>query len=310
MTAFSETAMMIGGEPGLVSVITVPEARRAIGNDVAVIILGAGLVHRVGPHRLTVRIARQCAARGLIVARFDHRGVGDSSAGSDSRPFVESAQEETLEVMNYLQAIHHVRSFVLVGLCSGAVTSLNTARSDARVVGAAMINGGLQGADLQFDMYMQDRQLAKHYWKRSLFQFDSWRRALTGQVQYRRMIGVLGRQIRDRLKPAEQTVEVSRQAQQQLRDLIERDVRLLWVECEGDWSQDYLDVLLGESGKELKQSGALRAASIPYADHVFTTRDSQERLLGLLEDWMNDLPTHAAACTEPDGTRAEQRSWA
>ena len=92
MSACEERAVLIGAQPGMVGVET-----RPLGNDggeraaVAAILLGAGLVHRVGPNRLTVRLARRLAARGIASVRFDHRGIGDSAPRPDGKPFELSA---------------------------------------------------------------------------------------------------------------------------------------------------------------------------------------------------------------------------
>ena len=44
----------------------------------AIILLNTGVEHHVGPHRLYVPLAREWAARGHLVLRFDLGGIGDS----------------------------------------------------------------------------------------------------------------------------------------------------------------------------------------------------------------------------------------
>ncbi|HEY5972738.1 MAG TPA: hypothetical protein VIT22_12400, partial [Pseudoxanthomonas sp.] len=47
-----------------------------------VVLLNAGLIHRVGPFRLYVRLARELAESGFDVLRFDLPGIGDGQPGS------------------------------------------------------------------------------------------------------------------------------------------------------------------------------------------------------------------------------------
>jgi hypothetical protein len=71
----NEEAVLIGGS--LVGILSRPPA----GVDPAmpgVLLLNAGRIHRVGPNRLYVAIARRLAAMGFAVCRFDLSGIGDS----------------------------------------------------------------------------------------------------------------------------------------------------------------------------------------------------------------------------------------
>ena len=61
---------------GLVGVATLGRPRPRFAT--ALILLNAGLVHRMGPFRLYVQMARRLAAEGYAVLRFDQSGLGDS----------------------------------------------------------------------------------------------------------------------------------------------------------------------------------------------------------------------------------------
>jgi len=55
-----------------------------------VVIFNAGAVHRVGPNRVSVTLARELAAAGLAVLRFDLEGIGDSvrrTPGRENHPY-------------------------------------------------------------------------------------------------------------------------------------------------------------------------------------------------------------------------------
>src|SRR5689334_20064244 len=70
----AENAIVFGGDVRLVGIVTTPAETRA--DRTGVILLNAGVVHRVGPNRLYVTLARRLAQAGLTVLRFDHSGIG------------------------------------------------------------------------------------------------------------------------------------------------------------------------------------------------------------------------------------------
>ena len=59
-----------------------------------IVIFNAGAVHRVGPNRMTVTLARRLAAMGLPSLRFDLEGLGDSvlrEPGRENHPYPATA---------------------------------------------------------------------------------------------------------------------------------------------------------------------------------------------------------------------------
>ena len=295
MSNYLEQATLIGGSPELVSVITQPAASVQSAQRTGVIILGAGLVHRVGPNRMTVRTARCLAELGYIVARFDHRGIGDSGSRQDNTPFAESAVEEAREVMDFLSRHHAVDEFVLMGICSGAETALRTGYVDHRVTGVGLINGGGQGYGDAWESYEFVRGEARQYLNRSLFSLDSWWRALTGRIQYRRLLAVLLRRIRNRLAPPKVVLEASQQAASDIQKLLGRGVRILWLQSQGDFSRDYFDTMFGGDEQSLLEAGNVRVETIAFTDHTLTDSHGQKRLLSLVEEWLS--PVHQSLST-------------
>ncbi len=288
MTHYSEKAVLVGAAPQLVGVITQP-AESDEHQRIGVIILGAGLTHHVGPNRMTVRTARCLARKGHLVARFDHRGIGDSGPRQDNRPFVESAVEETREVMEYMNQHYAVERFVLMGICSGAETALRTGFVDQRVVGVGLINGGGQGYGDAWESYEYVRGEARWYFKSSLFNLDSWWRALTGRIQYRRLFAVLLQRIRNRLVPSKGVVDASQQAATDIQKLLGRGVRLFWLQSQGDFSQDFFDTMFGRDSQALLEAGCVCVETIAFTDHTLTDHYSQTRVLGLVEDWLSQV---------------------
>jgi pimeloyl-ACP methyl ester carboxylesterase len=288
MNAYREQAVLIGSAPQLVGVITQPESARPAART-GVIILGAGLVHHVGPNRMTVRTARRLAQAGLTVLRFDHRGIGDSGPRLDNRPFMQSAVDETREVMDYLARHHAIEDFVVMGICSGAETALRTGFVDERITGVGLINGGGQGYGNAWETYEYVRGEARWYFKR-LFNLDSWWRALTGRIRYRRLFTVLVKRIHDRIAPPKNVAEASQQAASDIQKLLARGVKLLWLQSQGDFSQDLFDTMFGKEAAALLDAGSVRVETLAFTDHTLTDHSSQVRVLDLVQDWLSPAP--------------------
>lgn len=70
-----EETCVFGSANPLVGIITHPEIDVGLPT---VILLNAGLIHRIGPNRVYVRLARHLAGLGFQVLRFDLSGIGDS----------------------------------------------------------------------------------------------------------------------------------------------------------------------------------------------------------------------------------------
>ena len=106
-----------------------------------IIFANEGYHHHIGPGRLWVDLARQLAALGLTSLRFDLSGFGDSPTGANEREqTVHSpvAFDDMLEAMRFVSPADP-RQVVLVGLCSSAYQSLESAL-EQQVLGVCAIN--------------------------------------------------------------------------------------------------------------------------------------------------------------------------
>jgi hypothetical protein len=140
-----DEALRLGPAGQLVGIVSHPasQGQTVLPSSVpatAVIILNAGVLHRVGPHRLHVQLARRLAGLGLPGLRLDLGGIGDSIASSDAMSFRDSAVADTRVAMTGLTEAVGAQRFVLFGVCSGADNSLATALVDDRVAGIVLVD--------------------------------------------------------------------------------------------------------------------------------------------------------------------------
>lgn len=281
-----EEALVIS-DARLVGVLTHPGKP---SSGPAVLLLNAGLIHRVGPSRLYVKLARALAERGLPVLRFDLSGTGDSDARADSLTFEKSSVAETRAAMDELERRLGIREFVLVGLCSGALVAFCTACADERVRGAACINSpGLEHViPDELAAEIDRRQTARYYWRVALSNPKSWWKALSRRVDYpsiaRAVVHAALRPLRrsaPRGTPGQNSVPAS------FRALFRRGARVLLVFSEGDWGQDYVEVVLGDDLERLRAEADLTVEVVTSADHIFTLRRNQDELIRTVADWVD-----------------------
>lgn len=133
-----EEAHRFGRGHHLVGIAGFAEGTRC---ETGVIVLNAGLVHRIGPFRLHVELTRQLNAVGYPTLRFDMSTLGDSGAVGGGLTRAQQVCADLDDAMALLKARAGCERFVLVGLCSGAQNAHVVATNDARVTGAVFLDG-------------------------------------------------------------------------------------------------------------------------------------------------------------------------
>ncbi len=283
------------GNEGLIGIVTEPADAAAAQSRPAVVFINAGMVHRIGPNRMYVTLARQLAARGFRSVRFDLSGIGDSRHRRDGLPADESAVLETRQVMDAVQQATGCRTFVLAGLCSGAVTAFHTAVGDPRVVGGLLLNPQGFHHDAEWNAHVLNRTQARRYVKTAMRRGGNWRRALTGQIDYRRAWRVLFGRASGSVRESGVVASIAEQLKAQFMALESRQTRLLAVCCEGDSSIDYLTAVLGYDAGHDRATPSLRIQVFKDTDHSVTLGRSQRALVELVEGWAGQFWERAQA---------------
>lgn len=281
----NEKALLLGPSRELVGIMTEPEGVEA--NDrPAVILLNAGLIHRVGPNRLYVHLARLLAGDGLRCLRLDFSGIGDSR--SRNEPFLRAAMADTRYAMDYLESARGVRRFALAGICSGADIALQVGREDARVEGLILIEGfGLlaEGSLRYLFETNRDRMLRPR----------SWLRFLTGRSDVWRDLQAAATATKE--LPSDQpgsTFTSPGPVLDDLRVVGDRGARLLFLYA-GDGPAWFAHrVLLGKQMGLLERAGRVHSRHFDKTDHVFSPLWAQEALLREIRGFLSSAENRAA----------------
>jgi len=174
-----------------------PEERRC---DTAILLLSPGIKGRVAPHRLYVRMADCYSTMGFPVLRIDPEGLGDCE-GEINEYFTADVYgslelgrlvNDTIDTMNWMQSNCGTGSFILAGLCGGAITGLLTGARDERV--ASLLSLGMtcvvSGSNLDSSKYISQGQLLgmRDKYIRKLLDPGSWLRLLSFRTDYKLLL--------------------------------------------------------------------------------------------------------------------------
>jgi hypothetical protein len=244
----------------------------------AAIVLNAGVLHRVGPHRLHVLLARRIAAAGTACMRLDLGGIGDSIASSDAATFRESAVADTRLAMTGLSTAIGAERFILFGVCSGADNSLATALADNRVAGIILVDPHTYPTWRSKLRYLRGRVAERG----SPLDAIRWATGVA-QRELRDMIARLGR-------PADEQSSGGRERppietfRSQLVTLVNRGVRVLAIYSGIHGAGYNRDDQLFELFPELR--GKIDHMYFPDANHTFTELDAQAKLIDDVTGWI------------------------
>lgn len=138
-------------------------------DDLAVILLSAGVKARVGPHGLYSFLARALCRLGFRVLRFDFAGLGDAE-GTVEEPLIADYYgsvslgrylPDTLSAVDWACHELGVQRVLLAGLCGGAITGLIAGAVHPKVAGllALGIPVSVDGSAVDHVRFMSAGQL-------------------------------------------------------------------------------------------------------------------------------------------------------
>jgi len=290
-----EKALVLGDDRSMIGISSDPE-HELDPRRPALIVLNSGLVHRIGPYRVSVKVTRRAAQEGFLAVRFDLSGVGDSEARRDASSFEERWIADTRTVMDHITRTRGVKEFVLMGLCSGADNSFQTARRDERVVGVVLLDGYAYKTPGYYARYYGRRALDRQVWKR-------FGRSVLERTRAAVRRGIVPSRSQDGIAPApdasglggpkhEHVPQYVRefpardQVAANLRDMIARGVRLYFIHSGGmERFYNYEDQLR-DAFTDVDFQDRLTLDYFANADHTFTELHNQRVLIDSIGGWL------------------------
>ena len=269
-----EKICQFGPKNHLVGVLTTPDESKAVSGAPVAVILNAGIVHRIGPFRLHVDLARQLANHGFSTMRMDLSGLGDSQArpgkldSNQSRAILDVA-----DALDYLEKETGTAKFVVLGLCSGAFNAHQVSVKDSRIVGSVFLDGIVFRT---FGFYFR-------WYASRLFNLRYWRNFIK-----RRLNNGPGKSEIEGATLAEGEFfgeELDRDSViRDLTGMLDRGVRMLFLYTDG-----YDDICGRSQFKEMyglrPDDGQLQVEYYPKSEHTFRLIENRKAACQRVTSW-------------------------
>jgi pimeloyl-ACP methyl ester carboxylesterase len=243
------------------------------------LILNSGIIHRVGHHRMYVTLARELAAAGYQVLRFDLSGIGDSENRNDGLSPLDGAVADIRDAVEWLATSVQARRFVLLGLCQGADHALVYGSDDPRVAGLVLLDPSIPPTSKFYLLYFARHILRPRSWTDLLLgRGRAWNRlrVYLGSTSYEILE-------RHRLKLGDPIVRSYLQnAYQRSMDL---GIQCLAVFTSGFPHQHNYRRQILDAFPTVPFKGQLQLKYFTGCDHVFTTEADRRRLFDTITGW-------------------------
>jgi hypothetical protein len=261
-----EAAFRFGRARHLVGIDGVPAP---VGDAVGVILLNAGLVHRIGPFRMHVELTRRLNALGYPTLRLDLSTIGDSAATGESQTRNQQICADVEDAMALLRQQAGCQRFVLVGLCAGADKAHTVARdpqSHEKVSGAIFLDG-FAYRTLGFKL--------RHYLPRVLDPRRWWRR----------LVRKLNPGVQE--NPAFAVAPLPREVvSADLKGMVERGLKLCFVYTGGINMYFNHQRQFRECFGPVMASPAVSASYLEEIDHTYALTGDRQRLVDHIDQWL------------------------
>lgn len=305
-----EQVCRFGAGGHLVGILTRTSSAR---DRPAVVIFNAGAVHRVGPNRVGVTLARELAVAGLACLRFDLEGIGDSvrrSPGRENHPYPDTALADARAAFDFLRGEFGYSRFVSVGLCSGALNTFHAGLTlvDHDIRELVLINPLTfyweEGMSLESTRHFED---AIQY-KKSMRDPGRWLKLLRGGVNLPRLAETVLGLARANLKSQGEALgEIllpngGSRLSRDLRKLFAMKRPLSFFVAEGDPGREILMAGARRTATRALQNGDIVVEMIPDADHTFSQLKPRAELMRRLQAHLRRHLVEPARAAVPSAT--------
>jgi pimeloyl-ACP methyl ester carboxylesterase len=280
---FTELAVQFGPTGSLVGILSRPPSGVAVRRP-AVVMLNTGIAHRIGHHRMYVKMARDLAALGYIAFRFDFSGIGDSASRSDDLSPIEAHKTDLSEALDWLTASCDVNEVIVIGLCAGAEIALRYGYSDKRVLSLVLLDPTIPPTVRFYAHYIGQRITQLRSW----WSFVSGRGRIFAELSERARVAFGGAPAQS-ASDSDQTLRAD--LEQWYMKSLERGLKMLIVLTGGplEGRQSYREQLF-DALPNVPFEGRVSIEHFKDADHTFTSESARGRLHELILRWITAFP--------------------
>ncbi|MDR5739484.1 MULTISPECIES: alpha/beta fold hydrolase [unclassified Caballeronia] len=289
------------GEEGIFGILCEP--RLAASRGAVYLLANTSSSSRVGDSRLSVRIARDLARRGIASLRFDARGRGDSPAvpgiaHSDTpynRIYNPVATQDTAAAARWLSRQGY-KSILSFGICSGGYHALKAAVIETAITGVVAVNIPTfkQPEDKTAEGMRESTRNSMAGYAASMFELNKWKAILRGDKNLLRVLGFIGSYVttraRSRIADAFRLDSLTHTPPEQAttpqsiaRALDAKGVRTVLVYGSYDAGLDVLAAHCGKLGTRLARYRSVRVLTFSDVDHSLFNPASSAQIIALCE---------------------------
>jgi len=249
-----------------------------------VLIVVGGPQYRAGSHRQFLLLARDLAAAGVPVWRFDYRGMGD--AGGEVVDFEHCNDDIAAAVDAFFARSPGLREVIIWGLCDAASAALFYAWRDRRVAGLVLLNPWVRTEA------GESRTFLKHYYLKRLFSAELWAKIRRGDFD-------LAESLRSFFGMVKTTVAPSRQVQgangadrplpERMANGLARFAGPVLIILSGNdlTAAEFNDtVTVSASWRRLLRQPRITRRDLPAANHTFSRQEWRQQVMEWTLQWL------------------------
>ena len=248
-----------------------------------VLIVVGGPQYRAGSHRQFTLLARDLAAAGIPVMRFDYRGMGDSEGAARSYDDIDVDLKAAIDI--FFTSVPPLREVVLWGLCDGASAAVFYAPSDPRVTGIVMLNPWLRtdaGAA---------RARLKYYYPLRLLDRELWRKVLQGRLNFLVSLRFFASQLLKSMHSQGARHGARRETLpvRMRKAFLKFDGKILLIISGNDLTaKEFLDAVAASSDwRNRLHSSTVSRHDLAAADHTFSKREWRNQVAAWTTAWLH-----------------------
>jgi len=248
-----------------------------------VLIVVGGPQYRVGSHRHFILLARDLAAAGIPVVRFDYRGMGD--AAGETIDFEHCHDDIAAAIDAFFARSPGLREVIIWGLCDAASAALFYAWRDRRVGGLVLLNPWVRTE------VGESRAFLKHYYLKRLFSAALWAKIRRGEFNVaeslRSFLGMVKRVLTPTLQAQE--VGADRPLPERMADGLARFAGPVLIILSGNdlTAAEFKDTAAASAlWRRLLAQPRLTRRDLAAANHTFFRREWRQQVMEWTLQWL------------------------
>ncbi len=276
--------------------------------NTVLICLNTGLNDMVGWHRLQVKMARFLAAKGYTVLRYDDTGIGDSDGLIDEESIVKIFTEietglfvENADLMtSYVSERFKGHKIFYLGFCGGGLTGIFSAVNNKKIEGVISIGAPVTLSSKEYffkrDPWVVEKNVQKY--RSKLLDAKAWIRFFSFRGDYKTVFTSIFFFLKHKFSGAyeetpantdsNEVVNLNQEFFIAFKRFLKCNIPALFFYAENDSATwEFKKYFLAKyQAQYFGEHQCFRFVEAPRANHILSSRSSQEMLREEIGNWL------------------------